>query len=949
MPETYADLQIRIFEKGDQGYPVEITSEGREFPRGYLAADIVPWVPTVWLEKDGERLFNRLIHDPRLRSAWDTMVGARPNRRIRLRIDHAAPELQPLPWELMRDTTQGAITCTLSADRNTPFSRYVPGQSRRWSCFSTHPIKLLVVIANPQDLDKYHLSALDVETEEGIIRGALGSLEGKKQVEVSFLPPPVTLAALNSELGKRYQILHYVGHGRYLDQEEQAFLSLANQANRTVWVSDRQFAEMLARKDGTLGLVFLASCQTGMSSPQTPFRGLAAQVVAAGIPAVLAMQDLVSVDMTRQLTETFYQELLSHGQVDVALNEARGAVIVREMVGSWGNAALFSRLKGNRIFKLLDMAAERESHISKAATIPSGTTRGGVLELAASQTPQENREMQATLGGVLAQVKEDGTEEMGSEQIQVDGVQVSHVKLLLSKAALLEAEAVQMLRAHIDGNLPRLVNKVTGGQSEWQAWRSGIDTPFKARLRAGLEQGLKASLPRLLGAEASQVGVEQSQQVSGYITDRLLADFDTAAYEGKINEAYALVEEARALEPENVEVSLHEARLMLALHPDDPGKGQRLLYRLTHRFADPQDDEGRVQLGKTLYLLAGAQEPVNQDLLRQAHQLFVTAGDEELIAQAELDLANMLVARANGLRVEAEQALMSHSRYKVQQFSQGRASWQSLAVKPPPGSFKARLMVRYREEAKGTLPPTFWSNQPRTNPAQQEATLSALLSFIVSDFDDGAFQAKLNEAYTYLQEAGQLAPDSPAVFLEKAEVLAWLTPADVSDEQATLQQVRHMLQKPRDAMEKAWLARAAYALATLGSSLDQSLLQEARGLYAELGWESHVAACDALLSPRFDPVGRWQIRVGDGYGSTMEIWLQPDGRCMGAQQAGPYGGVAQFAGYWGYDPDCRMLQLQVLVNGIQSYSLGIEIQGEQGNGYVGQGTDGYAYFVVRMG
>jgi hypothetical protein len=176
----------------------------------------------------------------------------------------------------------------------------------------------------------------------------------------------------------------------------------------------------------------------------------------------------------------------------------------------------------------------------------------------------------------------------------------------------------------------------------------------------------------------------------------------------------------------------------------------------------------------------------------------------------------------------------------------------------------------------------------------------------------------------------------------------WLTPADVSDEQATLQQVRRMLQKPRDATEKAWLAKAVYTLATLRSLPDRSLLQEARGLYAELRWEPQVAACDALLSPAFNPVGRWQIRVGDAYGSTMELWLQPDGRCLGARQAGPMGGVAQFAGYWGYDANGKMLQLQVMVNGIQQYVLGIQVKGEQGNGYVGQGTDGSAYLLVRM-
>ena len=47
----------------------------------------------------------------------------------------------------------------------------------------------------------------------------------------------------------------------------------------------------LATKDSPLRLVFLASCQTATTSPADAFRGLAPQLIHAGVPAVLAMQD----------------------------------------------------------------------------------------------------------------------------------------------------------------------------------------------------------------------------------------------------------------------------------------------------------------------------------------------------------------------------------------------------------------------------------------------------------------------------------------------------------------------------------------------------------------------------------------------------------------------------------------------------------------------------------
>jgi len=43
------------------------------------------------------------------------------------------------------------------------------------------------------------------------------------------------------------------------------------------------------------------------------------------------------------------------------------------------------------------------------------------------------------------------------------------------------------------------------------------------------------------------------------------------------------------------------------------------------------------------------------------------------------------------------------------------------------------------------------------------------------------------------------------------------------------------------------------------------------------------------------------------------------------------------------------LQLQVLVNNFQPYTLGITLQGQQGNGHVGLGSDGLQYFLMRVG
>ena len=126
MPETgtnrFADLEIRIFPRREQGYPVEITLDGQqEFPRGYLAADAMRWRSSGDATTDGQHLFELLLQDEVLRQAWGEAQGRSARRRVRLRIDAQAAELHALPWERLHTGTT-----MLSATAQTPFSRYLP-------------------------------------------------------------------------------------------------------------------------------------------------------------------------------------------------------------------------------------------------------------------------------------------------------------------------------------------------------------------------------------------------------------------------------------------------------------------------------------------------------------------------------------------------------------------------------------------------------------------------------------------------------------------------------------------------------------------------------------------------------------------------------------------------------------------------------------------------------
>ncbi len=93
---------------------------------------------------------------------------------------------------------------------------------------------------------------------------------------------------------------------------------LAGPNNQPLLVPDQDLADALLRalrRDGDdhVRLVFLSSCQSATRSPSDAFRGLAPKLVQAGVPAVLAMQDLAPIETARAFSQVFYRQLLQHG------------------------------------------------------------------------------------------------------------------------------------------------------------------------------------------------------------------------------------------------------------------------------------------------------------------------------------------------------------------------------------------------------------------------------------------------------------------------------------------------------------------------------------------------------------------------------------------------------------------------------------------------------------
>lgn len=345
----YDDLLIRILKRQTHGYPIELTLNHRlEFRRGYLSPKVLAWDGATAPEELGSFFFDQLIADPKVAAAWDMVRGRTQRRHIRLVVDADAPELHALPWELMREPPDQGGT-PLAASDATPFSRYVEGDWDYAQPVRAYPLKVAVAIANPQGLTDLGLAEIVAEEEWQALSQAVAGLP----VSLIRVPEPCTLDAIEGVLREGAHVLHLIAHGDYDADAGRAIVWLANQENRPLPVPDQEFTGCVERIQGRvsgdpLQLVFLSACQSARRDPADAFRGLAPLLVQANVPAVLAMQDLVPIDTARTFSQVFYHQLLQHGLVDLAANQARARLLSSRLPGAH-IPVLFMRLADGQL------------------------------------------------------------------------------------------------------------------------------------------------------------------------------------------------------------------------------------------------------------------------------------------------------------------------------------------------------------------------------------------------------------------------------------------------------------------------------------------------------------------------------------------------------------------------------------------------------------------------
>ena len=298
----------------------------------------------------GSDLFHAFFQDDVLLCYAESLGLAGETSGLRIRVQAELLELITLPWELLYDNRRERF---LALSLQTPVVRSwrLPVIVKR--LVTTPPLRVLMVIASPSDY-----AALSQSQEEKLVKSALASLLQQLPVDVTVLTH-ATLARLQETLRTgNFDVWHFSGHG------EAGALLFEDRDGRGVRADAEQLAILL--QDSAIRLAILNGCQTSVP-PVSPasagdVKSIAASLVAAGVPAVVAMQQNIYDQAAIVFARVFYDSLADEYPIEAGVTEARKALVLDYglQAAQWYTPVLFTRAPDGYLF---DLAREKESKI----------------------------------------------------------------------------------------------------------------------------------------------------------------------------------------------------------------------------------------------------------------------------------------------------------------------------------------------------------------------------------------------------------------------------------------------------------------------------------------------------------------------------------------------------------------------------------------------------------
>jgi hypothetical protein len=310
------------------------------------------------------RLLFRVMFTGDVKRLYDTARSLQGNRRLDLIFTSMVPWVAEKPWEFAFDPGRNTFLATEEIHFVRNVLTQVPGDP---SAAGPGPLNILVVSAQPPGTVE-----LSIDQETQMIQRDFSALVNAGLAQVDILPR-ATISDLHGKLSTRqYNVVHFIGHGCFDQNTRQGYLLFQGQPGAPSMLDQRSARELLCGRG--VQLVFLNACQTGSSSPAEFNSGLAQDLVAHGLPALVANQYSVLDTAATSFAQFFYWGLARGLGFGSAAREARIAVnyaLAGQTVIDWAVPVLYAR-DPNSVLAVSAAPVPLVKPVSAATEVPRG-------------------------------------------------------------------------------------------------------------------------------------------------------------------------------------------------------------------------------------------------------------------------------------------------------------------------------------------------------------------------------------------------------------------------------------------------------------------------------------------------------------------------------------------------------------------------------------------------
>ncbi len=297
---------------GGKSEPVPLTVDTEGFVERYERLITHASLSEDVLKSFGAELFQTLVCEDVLALFYESVGIARgADAGLCLRLHLESASLSRLPWELLFTRREGFLAT------NPLFSlcRYRPIAQPSKTLPVELPLRILVLVSAPEDLP-----LLDHVAERRALETALETMLATQGVALQFEMEAHRERLLTHLQNEPVHVMHFIGHGGW--EEDHGVILLEGEDGQADPVDAQTFAGILSASN-SLRLVTLNACATAFESARRGFAGVASQLVGHGLPAVIAMRNVIQDRVAIAFAKHLYGNLAGGESVDVAMTRAR--------------------------------------------------------------------------------------------------------------------------------------------------------------------------------------------------------------------------------------------------------------------------------------------------------------------------------------------------------------------------------------------------------------------------------------------------------------------------------------------------------------------------------------------------------------------------------------------------------------------------------------------------